>query len=92
MTIRTFTAAALAAAGIAAAAVTGATADTKGPDTLTEAKLAEVKTIVIQAGYTFEEAEMEDGMIEAEGTKDGQEWELIIDPATGAIVSAELDD
>lgn len=88
-TIRTATAAALASAGLLMAAATAA-ADSSTP--LSAEKMAEIKVILTDAGYTFEEAEFEDGMIEAEGMKDGQEWEVLIDPATGKIVSAETDE
>ena len=53
---------------------------------------AEVASIMEAAGYSFTEFEFEDGEIEAEGTKDGVEWEVVIDAATGKIVSDEQDD
>jgi uncharacterized membrane protein YkoI len=53
---------------------------------------ADVEAIVTNAGYMFEEAEFEDGAIEAEGTKDGVEWELTLDATTGEILKTEQDD
>ena len=53
---------------------------------------AEVQAIVTEAGYTFEEAEFEDGVIEAEGMKDGVEWELTLDDQSGEILKVEEDD
>lgn len=65
-----------------------------GTDSLKGAGLTQeqVAAIVTEAGYVFEEAEFEDGVIEAEGTKDGQEWELTLDAQTGEILEVELDD
>ena len=53
---------------------------------------AEVQAILTEAGYTFEEAEFEDGVIEAEGIKDGVEWELTLDAQSGEILKVEEDD
>ena len=52
----------------------------------------QVAQIMADAGYTFEEAEFEDGVIEAEGTRDGAEWEVTLNAETGEILSAEQDD
>ena len=67
-----------------------------GTDSLEGAglNLEQVTAIVTEAGYVFEEAEYEaeDGVIEAEGTKDGVEWELTLDAQTGEILEVEQDD
>lgn len=51
-----------------------------------------VEAIMTEAGYVFEEAEFEDGAIEAEGTKDGVEWEVTLNAETGEILKTEQDD
>lgn len=90
MTIRSTIALALGAAATASLAFTAQASDSSNqPLPLPMAKIAQVMEA---AGYTVTEVEMEDGAIEAEGMKDGQEWEVIIDAKTGEIVSAELDD
>ena len=53
---------------------------------------SEIVKTVTDAGYTFEKLEIEDGVIEAEGTKDGKEWEITLSAETGEILSVEEDD
>lgn len=80
----------LATAAIGGLAFTAsASDDTTANSPLSQAKVA---SIMEAAGYSFTEFEFEDGEIEAEGMKDGVEWEVVIDAATGKIVSAEKDD
>ena len=50
-----------------------------------------VKTVT-DAGYTLESVEIEDGVIEADATKDGKEWEITLNAETGAIISVAEDD
>ncbi len=89
MNTRTLTAVLLTAGAIGAVAFT---AQADSDEKLPAADLERVAAIVGDAGYTFAEAEIEDGKIEAEATKDGVEWELVIDLEANAILSAEQDD
>ena len=53
---------------------------------------SQIVQTVTDAGYAFESLEIEDGVIEAEGTKDGKEWEIILSTKTGKIIRVEEDD
>ncbi|MEM6666136.1 MAG: PepSY domain-containing protein [Pseudomonadota bacterium] len=53
---------------------------------------AEIETALTAQGYTIEEIEREDGEIEVEAMLDGVEYEIEIDPETGAILEIELED
>lgn len=90
MQIKALTALALAATAMGTLSVQALA----GSDSLAGAGLnqEQVAAIVTEAGYTFEEAEYEDGVIEAEGMKDGVEWELTLDAQTGEILDIEQDD
>ena len=45
-----------------------------------------------QQGYAVEEIEREDGEIEVDVRKDGQEFEIVINAQTGAVEEIEEDD
>lgn len=52
----------------------------------------EIRTSLESLGYVVEEIEIEDDEIEAEVTMNGEELEIEIDPATGAIIEIEKED
>ncbi len=43
-------------------------------------------------GYTIQEIEREHGLIEVEALKEGQTFEIKVDPTSGQVVSIEHDD
>lgn len=43
-------------------------------------------------GYSLREFESESGRIEVKATRDGQIWEMYVDPASGQVTKLELDD
>lgn len=81
------------ALGILTAAALGTVAvasdDTQAIPTIQHDRVA---AIMEAAGYTLTEFEAEDGQIEAEGQRAGEDWEVVIDAQTGEILSAERDD
>lgn len=89
MTIKQYAAAGLAALSLAAL---GVGAQASEDETLDAAMKEKVALVLAEAGYTLDEAEVEDGVIEVDATRDGEEWELTLDAETGAILSEEKDD
>ena len=54
---------------------------------------ASVEKIALKAqGYTLREFKSESGRIEVKATRDGQIWEMKVDPASGEVTKIELDD
>ena len=51
-----------------------------------------IKDLLAKDGYTLTKAELEGSLIEAEATKDGKDWEVMIDPRTGQIVDIKPGD
>lgn len=45
-----------------------------------------IRAILIAKGYTLTRVELEGGLIKDEATKDGKDWEVMIDTQTGDIV------
>ncbi len=52
----------------------------------------EIRASLTEMGYEVLEIEVEGGEIEAEVLINGQEMELVVDTATGAVVEMELED
>ena len=53
---------------------------------------AEITTSLEQQGYEVRKIEREDGYLEAYALRDGQRYEIYVDPETGKIVEIEADD
>ena len=52
----------------------------------------EIRASLEKQGYTVNEIEIEDGMVEAEVALNGKEYEIEVDPKTGTVVEIELED
>ncbi|MES0882820.1 PepSY domain-containing protein [Roseibium sp. SCP14] len=53
---------------------------------------ADIRSALTAQGYTVEEFETEDGKLEAEVMKDGQEMEVVIDAKSGLVLELEPED
>lgn len=53
---------------------------------------ADIRSALTSQGYTVEEFETEDGKLEAEVMKDGQEMEVVIDAKSGLVLELEQED
>lgn len=51
-----------------------------------------VRAALVADGYDVRKIEAEDGQIEAYALKDGQRFEIYVDPATGAVSGIKLED
>ncbi|MCV0428992.1 MAG: PepSY domain-containing protein [Roseibium sp.] len=51
----------------------------------------DIRTALTSQGYTVEEFETEDGKLEAEVSKDGQELEVVVDAKSGLVLELELE-
>lgn len=51
----------------------------------------DIRAALTDQGYTVEEFEAENGELEAEVTKDGQEMEVVVDAKSGLVLELELE-
>lgn len=56
-----------------------------------DARMVEITTLLSAQGYEVHEIEAEDGMIEVEARKDGQDYELYLDAAL-QVIRTKVDD